>query len=624
MNKKTVLLVLSLVCLMLSAPNCAASTTHVESIVADSLVHDNTVGNDELTFKVYVPDDYNQGRSQGYPVLYLLHGSHGKVTDWDRFLELLDELISKGVIEPVLAVVPVTGNSYWVDSDEFGAYESAVMFDLIPHIDRTYNTIPTREGRYLMGFSMGGYGALRYALAYPDQFGGATLLSPFVQDGEPPITSGAVERGSFGKPFSLERWSELNYPNLITSYVNQEYQVPIYIFAGDDDWNHLSEKDDLPADAWKYNMEVQAVKLYQALARRNIYDVSFEKWEPVPASPTELRIENGGHSTSLWLKGFEEGLKYMFGREESERYSPRYDEGRYVASEKGEVTVHHLTSQSLGEDLEYVVYLPHNYDPAVYRYPVLYLLHGSWGTNESWKKFWPILDTMIEEGTIEPVIAVAPVTGNSYWVDSEMFGNCETAVIKDLIPYIDESYSTISSRDGRALIGFSMGGYGALRYGLVYPDLFSGAVLLSPAIQEGEAPVTSGAVERGSFGNPFDPAVWEEKNYVKALEGYSRQSHTVPMFIFTGDDDWNHLSEQEDLPADAEKYNIEMQAVLLYQRLHRQNVFGEPYEKWEDVPSSPAELRIVNGGHDSHVWSAGFEQGIEYLFSNGLSKARIK
>ena len=95
MNKKTVLLVLSLVCLMLSAPNCAASTTHVESIVADSLVHDNTVGNDELTFKVYVPDDYNQGRSQGYPVLYLLHGSHGKVTDWDRFLELLDELISK-------------------------------------------------------------------------------------------------------------------------------------------------------------------------------------------------------------------------------------------------------------------------------------------------------------------------------------------------------------------------------------------------------------------------------------------------------------------------------------------------------------------------------------------------
>lgn len=624
MNQKVKFFSITVLCFALFVASCGASTTSVESLLAPSLIADNKEENDELTYKVYLPTGYDADRKEGYPVLYLLHGSGGKVTDWDCFLELLDEMILAETIGPVLAVVPVTGNSYWVDSDEFGAYESAVIADLIPHIDGTYNTKATREGRLLSGFSMGGYGALRYALTYPELFGGAVLLSPFVQDGPPPITSGAVERGAFGKPFSLERWNELNYPKAIETYVQQEYQVPIYIFAGDDDWNHLSEKEDLPEDAWKYNMEFQAVKLYQALGRMNIYGADFPKWEEVPTSPVELRIANGGHSTSLWLKGFEEGLKYFFGKAESEVYAPRYDESRYASDHKGTVEVQSIFSQQLKGELEYTLYLPHNYDGDQNRYPVLYLLHGSGGTADSWQRFWPILDSMIENGTIEPVIAVAPVSGQSYWVDSLKFGNYESAVIHDLLPHLDQSYSTIRSKDGRALVGFSMGGYGALRYGLVYPDLFGGAVLLSPAVQAGEAPITSGAVERGSFGTPFDPAIWDAKNYPAALEHYASQKHVVPMFIYASDDDWNHLSEQDDLPADAEKYNMEFQVALLYQHLHRQNVFGEPFEKWDDVPSSPAEVRIVNGGHDTHVWATGFEEGLLYLFDNGLSKARIR
>jgi len=607
----------------------SAGTTRIVTFTSEALTNDNRDGNNDLTYKVYLPSGYDENRAEGYPVLYLLHGSHGDQNGWDSFWATLDRMIESGAIDPVIAVVPSTGNSYWVDSDKFGAYETAVTTDLISKVDGDYNTITDRGGRYVIGYSMGGYGALRYAMAYPELFNGATLLSPAIQNGEAPATSGAVERGAFGDPFDPDIWTAKNYPTAIAEYVKQPLRVPVYIFAGDDDWNHLSEKEDLPADAYKYNMEVQAVQLYQELHRKNLFNLPFDKWDDVPANPAELRIVNGGHDTNIWLIGFEEGLKYMFGKRESGALAPVYSESQYQPTQKGTVATLSAELPSLvndrteGSSMSYNVYLPHGYDPnGKTRYSVMYLLHGSGGSATSWNKFWPILDTMIEQGKIPPVIAVAPVTGNSYWVDSDKFGAVESAVIQDLMPKIDRDYKTIAAREGRGLVGFSMGGYGALRYSLAYPQLFGGTTLLSPAIQDGEAPATSGAVERGSFGQPFDSAVWDAKNYPKALQSYGAQSNQVPMYIITGDDDWNHLSEKEDLPADANKYNMEVQAVSLYTKLHRANVFNKPFDKWEDVPGSPAQLRILNGGHGMEIWAPGFEQGLAYMFANGIAAPR--
>ncbi|MNI15337.1 Endo-1,4-beta-xylanase/feruloyl esterase precursor [compost metagenome] len=377
-------------------------------------------------------------------------------------------------------------------------------------------------------------------------------------------------------------------------------------------------------------MEVQAVQLYEELHRKNLFNQNYDKWDDVPASPAELRIINGGHDNGVWLKGFEEGLKYMFGKQESSEFKPTYSAASYAPTRLGMLTTSELSAPHLVSDstpdknkLSYKVYLPNGYDPeSTTEYPVMYLLHGSWGDENSWNKFWPILDTMIEDGKIAPVIAIAPITGNSYWVDSQKFGAIESAVIQDLIPHVDQTYRTIAQREGRGLVGFSMGGYGALRYSLTYPQLFAATTLLSPFVQQDEAPSTSGAVERGSFGEPFDPSVWTAKNYPAALPAYGAQSAAVPMFIITGDDDWNHLSEKEDLPTDAYKYNMEVQAVTLYQHLHRKNVFNKPFDKWEDVPSSPAQLRILDGGHDMEVWATGFEQGLPYMFANGLLPPR--
>lgn len=298
-----------------------------------------------------------------------------------------------------------------------------------------------------------------------------------------------------------------------------------------------------------------------------------------------------------------------------------------TAQAAGQISLESFASDAFANDanpetdeLNYKLYLPEGYDAGGgTQYPVLYLLHGSGGEADAWDDFWPILDTMIAEGTVPPVIAIAPIVGNGYWVDSSTFGSLESAVIDDLIPHIDETLPTIASREGRALVGFSMGGYGALRYALAYPETFAAATLLSPALQAGQPPVTSGAATRGAFGDPYDPARWDELNYPAVLETYAAQSHRVPIYIVAGDDDWNHLSEQDDLPEDATKYNMEVQAVALYTALHRENIFDAEFEKWEEVPASPAELRIIDGGHGMDVWKPGFINGVAYMFANGLS-----
>lgn len=98
-----------------------------DTIASQALIHDETPKQHKLSYKVYLPSGYDKRRKEGYPVLYLLHGSNGNENSWDEFWPKLDEMIENKVIDPVIAVVPSTGNSYWVDSKKYGHYESAVI-----------------------------------------------------------------------------------------------------------------------------------------------------------------------------------------------------------------------------------------------------------------------------------------------------------------------------------------------------------------------------------------------------------------------------------------------------------------------------------------------------------------
>jgi enterochelin esterase-like enzyme len=142
------------------------------------------INGQETDFLIYLPPGYDEpaNASRRYPVIYWLHGYSAGPEYGTPFVETLDAAIRAGHVPPTIAVLPDgLYDSWFVDSvDGSQPVESVIVKDLIPHVDRTWRTIPERRARALEGFSMGGWGALHIAFKYPDLFGAVTSVSaPF-------------------------------------------------------------------------------------------------------------------------------------------------------------------------------------------------------------------------------------------------------------------------------------------------------------------------------------------------------------------------------------------------------------------------------------------------------------
>jgi len=191
----------------------------------------------------------------------------------------------------------------------------------------------------------------------------------------------------------------------------------------------------------------------------------------------------------------------------------------------GTITSASFHSATLGEDVAYNVYLPAGYAETARQYPVIYLLHGRGDSMSAWTQMKGELDQLIADGSIPATIAIMPdapwSSRASYYVDSAYLGRdpgrpVETAFTTDLINHVDTTYRTIASRDGRIVGGYSMGGYGAIRYSIAHPDLFAASIVLSPAVYFPLPPRDSSTREFGAFGRGhslFDGGVYRALNY---------------------------------------------------------------------------------------------------------------
>lgn len=161
---------------------------------------------------------------------------------------------------------------------------------------------------------------------------------------------------------------------------------------------------------------------------------------------------------------------------------------------KGKIVVDQLYSSELendgGEDptRRVTVYLPPGYDETTDKYPVIYYLHGfTW--NDSLQiandHFDKLLDKAISTKKIRPVIVVMPnhytLYRGSWYTNSSFTGNWANFTAKDLVTYADKNYRTIPNKESRGIAGHSMGGQGAIRIGMLFPDVFASVYALSPA-----------------------------------------------------------------------------------------------------------------------------------------------
>lgn len=134
------------------------------------------------------------------------------------------------------------------------------------------------------------------------------------------------------------------------------------------------------------------------------------------------------------------------------------------------------------------VYLPPGYDlQPDRRYPAVFLLHGIFDSYDVWLERFDvrsILDRLILAGDLPEIVVVMPNGGNKYgggfYRNSPVSGRWGDYIADDLVGFIDEQFRTMADSDSRAIVGHSMGGYGALNLAMTRPGVFSVVWALSP------------------------------------------------------------------------------------------------------------------------------------------------
>ena len=121
-----------------------------------------------------------------------------------------------------------------------------------------------------------------------------------------------------------------------------------------------------------------------------------------------------------------------------------------------------------------MIYLPPGYS-TTRRYDVAYLLPGMPGSPWSYVKslsLASVADTLIAHHLTRAFVAVMPAAGPSGHYDGEWAGPWEDYLVRDVVPWVDATLSTVASAQGRVLAGLSAGGFGAADIGLRHPYLF--------------------------------------------------------------------------------------------------------------------------------------------------------
>ena len=192
-----------------------------------------------------------------------------------------------------------------------------------------------------------------------------------------------------------------------------------------------------------------------------------------------------------------------------------------------------LSSKLMDRSMPYRVIVPKNYsDRADRRFPVLYLLHGLYGHFDNWSDKTKLIDYAKDYD----LIIVMPEGNDGWYTDGATVPNdkYESYIIKELIPDIDKKYRTQADREHRIIAGLSMGGYGSVKFGLKYPDLFSIVGSFSGAF---DAPMRTKSSGNNwpsipvVFG-PEDSKIRTENNIFDILRGLDQQRLASIPFIY--------------------------------------------------------------------------------------------
>lgn len=396
----------------------------------------------EVKYSVILPKDYSKNE-KAYPVVYLLHGLGGNHYSWleyGRLSQHVERAVNNKEIQPMIYVMPEGYRTYYVN-DFYGEFLYQDMFikELVPFIDANYRTLPKKDKRATIGFSMGGFGALILPLKHPEMFSVAVPLSISLRTDDQYMVEDRKEWDSqWGRLFGgiglygkdrITPYYKGNSPFHLFNKANlKKYKdLKIYIDNGDDEQT-LSKSN-------------EALHIL-------LRDLNFDH---------EFRVRNGGHTFEYWRTSLVNGLHFI---DDAFNHNPyRGDVNDHVVDNAP------VVKSTLVRNEGFEVLLPEDYDASQRYYPVIYFV-GKF--NDSTKsRIISKVERQIKTGRFPLSIS--------------MFVDLESELNFDSIIQVAKAKYRI--RDGRrfqSIIGFKSGGAKALDYAMKTADFTSCVVFDAP------------------------------------------------------------------------------------------------------------------------------------------------
>ena len=246
-----------------------------------------------VRYCVMLPPGYDADKQKKYPVLYFLHGLGEseqallRSGGWD----VIQDLEQQKKVGDFVMAAPEGWASFFINSaNGQDRYSDFFLTEFLPHIETHYRVLRERRSRGVTGLSMGGYGALRFAFAYPERFGSVSAQSPALITESPRELDGDLRNAGplarllgsvFGDPINVAHWNANNPFQLAHKNATQLRSLAIYFNCGQQD---------------EYGFEVGAEALHKQLLSENVAH--------------EFHLYPGGHNADYFLSHLGETIEF--------------------------------------------------------------------------------------------------------------------------------------------------------------------------------------------------------------------------------------------------------------------------------------------------------------------------
>jgi len=416
--------------------------------VQENLHFNSTLLKQEVAYSIILPSDYfSSGKS--YPVIYFLHGLGDNESSWleyGKISQYMDRMVNAGTIAPFICVMPQGFRSYYSNFyDGSFPYQDMFVKELVPFIDKKYRTQASAKKRGVMGYSMGGFGALVLPIKYPNTFRVSIPLSASIRTDKQYVDEdkNAWDQ-QWGKIFGAERKSG---NDRITNYYKQNSPYHLIKSLKSEDLKQIAffiENGDKENTLCRSNEELHILMLKQGI-------------------PHIYNVREGGHEFKFWQESLPEAFRFA---------NCYFNDKPYSAGSKSNTVEQDITNKLWSKEIsvpsgKVSIYFPENPETVNRLYPTIYFVSDL--TKIDQNRIMSLYQKELQKVSATPVVFcfLRPSAKNS--------------LLDETIQYMENNKISREGRRFRAIWNYGLDGASTLEQALI-KDKFTACVFTSSNI----------------------------------------------------------------------------------------------------------------------------------------------